>query len=195
MRFSIVPLFLLLWPLAEIAGFVLVGKVIGVWATLALVIGTALLGALLMRRQGMRLLRRVSAESRRGRAPGQALVHGAMVVVAGILLLLPGFLTDILGFALLIPAVRSFIWAQIGRRIVVTRTGAASAGAGFRYSRPPEDQGSARSKGNDKAGPVVDLDEEDFHRNPDPSGANLSPPNASSPRSSSPWAGPKTEEP
>lgn len=188
MRFSIVPFFLLLWPLAEIAGFILVGKAIGVWATLALVIGTGVLGALLMRRQGMRLLRRVSAESRRGRTPGQALIHGAMIVVAGILLLLPGFLTDIIGLALLIPAVRAFIWAQIGRRVVVTRSGSS---AGFRYSNPRDAGGpTARTDGAEKGGPVVDLDEDDFHRNPDPSGPNLS-----SPRPSSPWAGPKTGEP
>ncbi len=60
-----------------------------------------------------------------------------MIVVAGILLLLPGFLTDIVGMALLIPVVRSFIWAQIGRRIVVVRSGAgANTGTGFRYESP-----------------------------------------------------------
>lgn len=187
MRFSIVPFFLLLWPLAEIAGFVVVGKAIGLWATLGLVIGTAILGALLMRRQGMQLLRRVSAESRSGQAPGEALVHGAMIVVAGILLLLPGFLTDIVGMALLIPVVRSFIWAQIGRRIVVVRSGAgANTGTGFRYESP---EPSRNTSDKNKSGPVVDLDEEDFHRNPDPSSPNLPGPN-----SSSPWAGPKSGE-
>jgi UPF0716 protein FxsA len=110
-----------------------------------------------------------------------------MIVVAGILLLLPGFLTDIIGLALLIPAVRAFIWAQIGRRVVVTRSG---GGAGFRYSNPRDAGGQSQTNGAEKSGPVVDLDEEDFHRNPDPSGPNLS-----SPRSSSPWAGPKAEEP
>jgi UPF0716 protein FxsA len=187
MRFSFVPLFFIFWPLAEIAGFILVGKMIGVWATLALVIGTGVLGAMLMRRQGMRLLRRVSLESRRGRTPGQALIHGAMVVVAGILLLLPGFLTDIIGLALLVPAVRSFIWAQIGRRVVVARSG---GGTGFRYSNPKGNKGPSRGNGSNRSGPVVDLDEEDFHRNADPSGPNLSSPNASSP-----WAGPKAGEP
>jgi len=107
-------------------------------------------------------------------------------VVAGILLLLPGFLTDIIGLALLIPAVRSLIWAQIGRRIVTVRSG--GGGAGFRYSNP----GPSRPNGSEKGGPVVDLDEEDFHRNPDPSSPNLSPPGSSSPGSSSPWAGPKS---
>lgn len=187
MRFSIVPLFVIFWPLAEIAGFILVGKAIGVWATLALVIGTGVLGAMLMRRQGMRLLRRVSVESRRGRTPGQALIHGSMIVVAGIMLLLPGFLTDVIGLALLIPAVRSFIWAQIGRRVVVARSG---GGTGFRYSNPRDNRGPSRGKSGDRRGPIVDLDEEDFHRNPDSSAPNLSSPNPSSP-----WAGPKTGEP
>src|SRR5687768_10111400 len=116
MRFFLLPI-LLLWPLAEIAGFVLVGRALGLWVTLGLVVGTAILGAFLLRSQGMQILKQISAESREGRMPGRTLVDGAMIVVAGILLLLPGFLTDIIGLALFIPLVRSFLWSLIGRRI------------------------------------------------------------------------------
>ncbi|MFB9953345.1 FxsA family protein [Rhizobium puerariae] len=171
MRFSLVPLFLVAWPLAEIAGFVLVGRAIGLWATLGLVIGTAILGAVLLRTQGMHMLRQVSTEGREGRMPGRALIDGAMIVVAGILLLLPGFLTDIVGLALFIPFVRNLIWSLVGRRIVVV---GSSNSTRYRYE-------SGKPSPNDrKSGPVVDLDEEDFHRNPNPS---------------SPWAGPKGKEP
>src|SRR4051812_33672666 len=100
MRPFLIPLLLLGWPLAEITGFVLVGRAIGVWSTLGLVIGSAVLGGILLRSQGTQLLRQISQEGREGRMPGRALVNGAMIVVAGILLLLPGFITDILGLLL-----------------------------------------------------------------------------------------------
>jgi len=175
MRFFLLPI-LLLWPLAEIAGFVLVGRALGLWVTLGLVVGTAILGAFLLRSQGMQILRQISAESREGRMPGRTLVDGAMIVVAGILLLLPGFLTDIIGLALFIPFVRSFLWSLIGRRIVVVRT---SRSTGHHYD------GGRTGPAGQKPGPVVDLDEEDFHRDGNSSGSG----------SSSPWAGPKSREP
>jgi UPF0716 protein FxsA len=165
MRLFLIPLILLGWPLAEIAGFVLVGRTIGLWGTLGLVVGTAILGGLLMRSQGMHLLRQISMEGREGRMPGRALVDGAMIVIAGILLLLPGFLTDILGILLFVPFVRGLIWSAIGRRIVVVspqRSGPAREG----YNAPAR---------NRAGGPVFDLDEQDFHRNPG---------------STSPWASP-----
>lgn len=171
MRFFLVPLLLIGWPLAEIAGFVLVGKALGLWATLGLVIGTALLGAVLLRNQGIQILRQISTESRDGRAPGRALIDGAMIVVAGIMLLLPGFITDIIGLALFIPFVRSLIWSVIGRRIVVVRSPRSKS---YQYESPRP------SPEANKTGPVVDLDEQDYHRDPDPS---------------SPWAGPKSREP
>ena len=174
MRFFLVPLFLFAWPLAEIAGFVLVGRALGLWATLGLVIGTALLGAILLRSQGTQILREISTESREGRVPGRTLVDGAMIVVAGILLLLPGFITDIIGLALFVPSVRRLLWSLIGRRIVVV---GPSSSTRYRYddgSRPRES----------KPGPVVDLDEQDFHRDPGSSAPNIP----------SPWAGPERKD-
>jgi UPF0716 protein FxsA len=175
MRLFLAPLILLGLPLAEIAGFVIVGKAIGLWATLGLIILTSILGGVLLRSQGMHLLRQISTEGREGRAPGRALIDGAMIVVAGILLLLPGFITDIIGIALFLPFVRSFLWSLIGRRVVVMRS---PGQASYRYESPrptPTDGNNIGSKA-----PVVDLDEEDFHRNPDPS---------------SPWSAKKSDEP
>lgn len=184
MRFSFLPLVLIGWPLAEIAGFVLVGRAIGLLATLALVIATSIIGALMLRRQGMQLLRKMSAEGKQGRAPGRAVIDGAMVFVAGILLLLPGFLTDIIGLALFIPVVRKFIWLRIVRRFVVVqqRRTASSSSSTYHYQsdRPTRD-GKA-------SGPVVDLDEDDFQRNPGSSSSGPANP-------ASPWAGPKNREP
>jgi len=153
MKPSAIPLLLFLMPLAEIAGFVVVGKAIGVWATLALVILSAMLGATLLRIQGIGILQRISAESQRGGDPGREMVHGAMIVIAAFLLLLPGFLSDILGLLLFIPAVRDLAWTYLRRRIVVF-------GSSTAFRRGPAGGPSPRP-----GGPVVDLDEEDFHRN------------------------------
>ncbi len=158
MRLLLFPILLLAWPLAEIAGFVIVGRSIGLWGTLGLVIGTSVLGGLLLRAQGIDLLRRLSAASQQGEVPGQALVEGGMIVVAAILLLLPGFITDILGLLLFVPFVRNALWSLIGRRVVVVngRTGRRE------QARPHPTQ---PRRNNDIDGPVIDLDEEDYHRN------------------------------
>src|SRR3546814_8061193 len=121
MRFPLIPLLLAL-PLAEIAGFVIVGRMVGVWATLALVMLTSLLGMLILRRQGLQMLRGLSSEGQQGRLPGESVINGAMIVVAGPLLLLPGFVTDIIGLALFLPPVRHLLWRTIGKRIVVVNS-------------------------------------------------------------------------
>lgn len=150
---------LLAWPLAEIAGFVVVGRALGLWWTLGLVIITGLLGAFMMRQQGLHLLRKLSEESQQGQIPASSVIDGAMIVVAGILLLLPGFVTDIIGIALFIPFVRRLLWSVIGRRVVVV---GPRGKTGFNRSA-----GGSRETSN-TAGKVVDLDEEEFHRNSDP---------------------------
>ncbi|MDL2406442.1 FxsA family protein [Rhizobium calliandrae] len=165
MRLSLVPIFVFLMPLAEIAGFIIVGKMIGVWATLALVILSALLGAALLRIQGIGILQRISAESRNGGDPGREMVHGAMIVVAAFLLMLPGFISDIIGLLLFIPAIRELAWKVLRKRIVVLgssrafRRGAEQAGQGPNAGPGPK----TRPRGPRQ---VVDLDETDFHREP-----------------------------
>ncbi|MEZ2130014.1 MULTISPECIES: FxsA family protein [unclassified Sinorhizobium] len=154
MRFSIVPLFIFAMPLVEIAGFIIVGKAIGLWATLGLVILSIFAGLALLRIQGIGILQRISAESRNGGVPGRDLVHGAMIVLAALLLLLPGFVSDILGLLLFIPAVRDLAWKYLSQRIIIL----GSAGPFARGN-------NARPSGTRNA-PVVDLDEKDYHREP-----------------------------
>ncbi|AYG57399.1 membrane protein FxsA [Rhizobium jaguaris] len=162
MRLSLVPIFVFLMPLAEIAGFIIVGKMVGVWATLALVILSALLGAALLRIQGIGILQRISAESRNGGDPGREMVHGAMIVVAAFLLMLPGFISDIIGLLLFIPAVRELAWKVLRKRIVVLGSSRAfGRGAGQGPKSGPGPQTRPRGPGH-----VVDLDETDFHREP-----------------------------
>ncbi|PWW00543.1 UPF0716 protein FxsA [Hoeflea marina] len=162
MRFSFIPLLLLAVPLAEIAVFVFVGGLIGVFATLALVLVTAVIGTALLRWQGFGIMARISAETKAGRVPGRDLAHGAMILVAGVLLLTPGFVTDSLGFLLFVPAIRDMAWRLIRSRITVVAAGAA--GGSFASGFPPRPDGGPRPT---DGSPVVDLDSEDYRRDPD----------------------------
>ena len=119
MPFTLVPFVLITIPLLEIAAFILVGREIGVLATLALVFATAVIGSILLRLQGFGLIDRIRRETEQGRVPGRELVHGAMILVAGILLLTPGFVTDTIGFLLFVPAFRDLGWRFLRDRMVV----------------------------------------------------------------------------
>jgi UPF0716 protein FxsA len=101
-------------PVIEIYLFIQVGGLIGVWPTLALVLLTAIIGTLLVRSQGTEVLMQLRRSLAELSDPSEHLAHGAMILFAGALLLTPGFFTDVLGFALLIPAVRlaAFRWLR-----------------------------------------------------------------------------------
>lgn len=103
-------------PIIEIALFVVVGTRIGLGPTLAIVLLTAVAGSWLVARQGSATWLEFQAQLARGELPGAPLAHGAMILVAGALLLTPGFLTDLIGFALLIPAVRETIRLRVVSR-------------------------------------------------------------------------------
>src|SRR5581483_5241707 len=93
-------------PLVEIAVIIQVGSWLGVVDTLGLLVVISVLGAWLVKRQRGGLLRRVQGGLAAGRVPASALVDGALLLVAGTMLLLPGFLTDAVGLLLLLPPVR-----------------------------------------------------------------------------------------
>jgi len=127
-RFSIIPFLLLAIPLAEIAVFVIVGQQIGLFPTLGLVLAMAILGSILLRVQGFGLLSRMQRELAEHRLPGRELVHGVMILVAGLLLVMPGFVTDVLGLLLFIPAVRDLVWHFVRSRVVVVTSTNAKGG-------------------------------------------------------------------
>lgn len=105
-------------PLIEIALFIEVGGAIGTFATIAIVIFTAVLGAWMLRAQGLATARRAQMRFQNGEIPIDQAFDGMFLVFAGALLLTPGFLTDALGFALFVPQVRAWLrgrlvrWAQ-----------------------------------------------------------------------------------
>jgi UPF0716 protein FxsA len=107
---------LLAWPLIEIALFVLVGGWIGVWGVLALVLATGLAGVLIL--QGVAARQRIALRAGLTRLRAAEVNAGVLGLLAGILLILPGFLTDTLGLLLLLPPVQSAILARIRSRVV-----------------------------------------------------------------------------
>ncbi|GLS86244.1 exclusion protein FxsA [Cypionkella aquatica] len=108
---------ILAWPMLEIGLFVVVGGWIGLWATLAWVILSAVLGIGLIRWQGMGALREVRGGG--GLAALQPMAHSGLIMLSGMLLILPGFFTDFLGLVLLIPPVRMLLIAALASRMQV----------------------------------------------------------------------------
>ena len=111
----------LLVPLIEIALFIQVGGAIGLWPTLAIVVLTAVLGTWLVRTQGRMAIAQLGRSFSELDDPTEPLAHGAMILIAGALLLTPGFFTDAVGFALLMPPVRVAVFRYLSTRIKVQR--------------------------------------------------------------------------
>jgi len=149
LRISFLPVFLLALPLLEIAGFVVVGRQIGALATVGLVLASSIAGAMLLRHQGLGVMTRVRAEMAAGRDPSRELAHGVMIVLAAILLIIPGFISDIFGLLLFLPPVRDLAWRSLKSRVVVATNFSA---AGFR--------GRGRTR-------TIDLDDGDYSRGDD----------------------------
>ena len=117
-------------PILEIALLVNVGNIIGGWNTIGLVILTAFIGAYFVKREGISTLQTAQAKMQRNEVPGKELVEGLMLVVAGVLLVTPGFVTDIIGFMFALPGSRHLLAAQVSKHRIM-RVVAPGMGAGF----------------------------------------------------------------
>jgi UPF0716 protein FxsA len=115
-------------PLIEIGLFIQVGGLIGLWPTLLIVLVTAVLGTYLVRSQGLAALGQLQNSFSSLRDPTEPLVHGAMILFAGALLLTPGFFTDAFGFALLVPQIRQLFYQAIRARVKVASFGTPGQG-------------------------------------------------------------------
>lgn len=109
-------LLLVVLPLAELAVIIRVGEWLGVLDTIGLLALVSVVGVFVVRRQGIGILRRVRRELDAGRVPAAQLVDGALILVAGVLLVAPGFITDAVGLLLLLPPVRAGMRALLRRR-------------------------------------------------------------------------------
>ena len=96
-------------PPIEIGLFIAIGNRIGFWPTMGIVLLTAVIGANPVAHQGRGELGRIQSEFTSGQFPAKPLAHGAMILVSGALLITPGFLTDVVGFSLLSPAIREVL--------------------------------------------------------------------------------------
>ena len=140
-------------PLVEIALFIQVGGAIGLFPTLAIVVVTAVIGSWLVRSQGSRELNNLRSSFSDLRDPTEPLAHGAMILFSGALLLTPGFFTDAVGFALLVPAVRRRVMDYARSRITVAR-----------FEMGPTPEATPRRTGPDDR--VIDADFEDLDSPP-----------------------------
>lgn len=155
-------------PILELAVIIQVGQVAGVVPTIAALIAVSLIGAALVKREGLRAWSRVGETLRAGRMPAQEVVDGALVLAGGALMLTPGFLTDALGLLLVIPLTRA-----LANRLIRTRVRGVfiPGGSSAKSGRPP---GAGRGPGS-QTGPrggwgghgddVVDVDVVGIERN------------------------------
>lgn len=116
------PFFLLVFlfigvPIAEITLLIRVGAAIGPLNTIGFVILTAVLGAYLVRQQGLETVNKLQQETNAGRVPAMQIAEGVALLFAGAVLMTPGFITDALGFALLIPPVRQALIALAAKNL------------------------------------------------------------------------------
>ncbi|MBZ0158318.1 MAG: FxsA family protein [Alphaproteobacteria bacterium] len=104
-------------PFIELYLLIKIGSGIGALNTILLVLLTAVIGAFMVKAEGVRVIHRIRSDIREGRVPAEELIDGAMILVAGAFLLTPGFLTDLIGFLMVIPATRRVIKRGMKRYI------------------------------------------------------------------------------
>lgn len=118
--FAVLALLFLVVPFAELFVLIQVGQAIGALPTIGLLVVVSIVGAWLVKKEGMGVVRRAQEQVRRGEVPGRELVDGVLILFAGALMLTPGFFTDLFGIALLIPPVRAALRtaasAQLAKR-------------------------------------------------------------------------------
>jgi UPF0716 protein FxsA len=142
-------------PLLEIAVMIKVGYAIGFWPAFGIVIGTFMLGAWLLARSGFAAAFRVQEALMRGEPPVAAMLDGALLAMAGVLLATPGFIADVVGLALVVPPVRAAAVRWIARRVLVAndmRTGTSS----FEDAREADARREPGERGDLGNGPVIE---------------------------------------
>jgi UPF0716 protein FxsA len=141
-------------PLIEIWLLVKVGSVIGALPTILLVIATSILGAYLLRQQGMATLRRFQSTLQSGQLPAKEMLEGMILLVGAILLMIPGFFTDIVGLVCLLPFTRQLVVALFAKRATVYVQGRATS-----FSQSSSEWGASQTdlrRSNSQGGTDID---------------------------------------
>ncbi|HTU95580.1 MAG TPA: FxsA family protein [Solirubrobacteraceae bacterium] len=142
-------LLLILWPIAELFVAIKVAEAIGVLFTVILLLAGWPIGMWLTKAEGRAAWRRLSAAVAAGRPPGREVIDGALVLAGGFLIMVPGFITDVVGLALLAPTrklAREVIARNFQSRLVVAAT---------RFSREPRSSYDVESTATDLDGPQL----------------------------------------
>ncbi|GGI80065.1 FxsA family protein [Shewanella gelidii] len=171
--FYVLFLLFVLIPVVELSVIIEVGNALGSWTTAGLIIFTAVVGVSLVRSQGLATLMQVQQKLAKGEAPGQQIVEGMMLAVAGLMLLIPGFVTDFIGLLLLTPFTRAPMAAVIYKRMQVRAAnnpnfhGGGFTQGGFGQGQNPFDSDAFRQSpfGQQDDGNTFDGD---FERKTDP---------------------------
>lgn len=129
-------------PVLEIYVILQIGGLIGTWLTVAVLVADSVLGAWIVRREGLRAWRSVQQAMLAGAVPDRALADAALILVGGALLLTPGFVTDAFGFAMVLPftrpAVRAALSAYARRRLYARVASSTAAGTPSGYDGPTD---------------------------------------------------------
>ena len=141
-------------PLVEIALFIAVGRAIGLLPTLALVILAAIAGGMVLRQQGLGVISRLRNNVSAGTIPGRTMFDAMLIGAAAVLLVLPGFLSDIVALLLLVPPVRGWIFKALAGRVRVVETTTSYR----RYDAP----GAETSNWRDTEIKAIDLKDDDW---------------------------------
>lgn len=172
MFFAFILIFILI-PVVELSVLIRVGEVLGSLTTVALVLFTAVVGVSLVRSQGLSTLMQAQQKMARGEAPTSELLEGMMLAMAGLLLLIPGFVTDFIGLLLLTPVTRKPLAALLLKRLQLRVVGKGGFGANFGqgpFNQGPFGQGPfGNDPFNREGGNTFDGD---FERKDDPSAKN-----------------------
>lgn len=144
--FRVLFLLFIIVPIIEIMVLMNVGAILGAWPTIGIVIFTAWLGAKNVKQQGIATLQSVQTKMAQGEMPSDEIVAGLLLLVAGVLLVTPGFVTDFFGLSLLVPQIRKALIKSVQQHIT---TASVASGQGFGFHAQSYQQNPFTNETND----------------------------------------------
>ena len=156
--FPLFAIFFFVIPLLEIYFLIQVGGVIGALPTIILVVLTAVIGAFLLKQQGISTLARFQSSMAQGQMPATALLEGVMLIIGGALLMTPGFFTDAIGFACLLPFSRQWLAGKMVSRFSVGSFGSGQASGFQAHTHAHSDEPHTNAEVQRSGGNTLDGD-------------------------------------